>query len=132
MDEPEKITIIEGPPPTFERVNDAWLLGLTEGPVASQVALCRVRTHSGPALVERCHRSWHRGGQAFLEYRSEEGLTRQAPILGVRASVTEEGEVLHLWVRLEDGEIEADADLEVDEMDDEYDDAQDSDPDLTI
>jgi hypothetical protein len=50
----------------------------------------------------------------------------------VRASLLEEGEVLHLWVRLEEGEIEADVDLEVDEMDDEYDDAQDGDPDLSI
>jgi hypothetical protein len=27
----EKITIIEGPPPVFEAVNDGWALGLNEG-----------------------------------------------------------------------------------------------------
>ncbi|MEX0787238.1 MAG: hypothetical protein WD040_00415 [Anaerolineales bacterium] len=132
MEEPEKITIIEGPSPTFELVNDTWLLGLTEGPVSSQVALCRVRTQNGPALVERCYAAWHRGQAACLEFRSEEGLTRQSPIVGVRASVTDEGEVLHLWIRLHEGEMEVDPDLEVDEIDDEYDDAQDSDPDLSI
>ena len=29
MPEPEKITIIEGPPPTFELVSDTWLFGLS-------------------------------------------------------------------------------------------------------
>ena len=28
----EKITIIEGPPPIFEQVNDAWAMGLNERP----------------------------------------------------------------------------------------------------
>ena len=29
----DKITIIEGPPPIFEHVNDGWALGLNESPV---------------------------------------------------------------------------------------------------
>lgn len=41
MDEAEKITIIEGPPPTFEAVTEAWPLGIVEGPSPSVVALCR-------------------------------------------------------------------------------------------
>ena len=30
----DKITIIEGPPPVFEPVQDGWALGLGEGPLS--------------------------------------------------------------------------------------------------
>lgn len=46
MADPEKITIIEGPPPTFEAVHESWLLGLIEGPTPAGVALCRLRWRS--------------------------------------------------------------------------------------
>ena len=55
----EKITIIEGPPPVFEAVNDGWALGLNEGSHLSVPALTRLRTFNGPALVERCYRAWN-------------------------------------------------------------------------
>ena len=41
----EKITIIEGPPPTFEEVNESWVLGLNESPILADIAL-RSTTHS--------------------------------------------------------------------------------------
>jgi hypothetical protein len=47
----EKITIIEGPPPVFEAVNDGWALGLNEGSRLSVPALTRLRTYNGPALL---------------------------------------------------------------------------------
>ena len=72
MNESPKITIIEGPPPTFEVATEAWLLGLTEGLVLSQVAVCRVRTANGPQLVERCYRAWRDGQSISLEYRAED------------------------------------------------------------
>lgn len=100
MGEPEKITIIEGPPPTFELDTDAWLPGLVEGPVPSQVAMCRLRSNNAAELVERCYREWRDGQPISLEYRSTDGLTDQAPIIAARWAVVEEGQVLLLWVRL--------------------------------
>ncbi len=100
MAETDKITIIEGPPPTFELDTDAWLPGLVEGPVPSQVAMCRLRSQNAPELVERCYRAWRDGHPMSLEYRSEEGLTDEAQIIAARWGDLEEGQVLMLWVRL--------------------------------
>jgi len=131
MAELDKITIIEGPPPTFELDNDPWLAGLTEGPVPSQVAICRVRAANGPALVERCYRAWRERHSINLEYRTEDGLTQLAPIVAARWTETAEGHVLILWLRLEQGEIEVEIELEADEFDEDPDDADDSDFDQT-
>ena len=120
MTEPEKITIIEGPPPTFELVGDPWLLGLIEGPLPSGVAVCRVRTANGPTLVERCYRAWRDGQPIHLEYRSEEGLTEQAPIMAVRFMESSEGHLLLLWVRVDEGDIEIEFEFD-DEMEDDFD-----------
>lgn len=136
MAEHEKITIIEGPPPTFELASEAWLLGLTEGPVPTQIALCRVRTANGPQLVERCYRAWRDRETIHLEFRSEDGLTQQAPIVAVRWVEVEQGDVLLLWVRLADDEIEIelDFDLEDDDIEGDFDDDEGLDPpfDLTL
>jgi hypothetical protein len=123
MNEPEKITIIEGPPPTFEAVGDPWSLGLSEGPSAYQIALCRVRTANGPALVERCYRAWRDRQSISLEFRDQDGATHQAPIVAVRWIEVEDGHVLLLWVRLEESEyeIELDFDLDDDLDDDDFD-----------
>jgi len=43
----EKITIIEGPPPTFEAANDGWVTGLLGEP-----GLVRYRGHT-PADIQR-------------------------------------------------------------------------------
>lgn len=133
MSEPEKITIIEGPPPTFEIVGDPWLLGLIEGPLPSRVAVCRVRTVNGPALVERCYRAWRDGQPIHLEYRSEDGLTEQAPITAVRFMESSDGHLLLLWVRLDEGDIEIEFDFD-DEMEDDFDfeDEEDEDYDFPI
>jgi hypothetical protein len=127
MEETQKITIIEGPPPTFEMVNDTWLLGLTEGPEPMRVASCQVRTHNGPALVERCHRAWRNGHPIHLEFRGEDGLTRQAAIISARWTERLEGQVLFLWVQLHDDEVEVELGYDVgdvgDSLDDDPDDA---------
>ncbi len=127
MAEPEKITIIEGPPPTFEMAQDTWLLGLTEGPQPYQVALCRVRTFNGPALVERCYRAWRDKHPISLEYRDEEGLTQQAPILAVRWVELPEGDVLLIWVRHANQDIEFQLEFDFDDFED-IDDLEDFDP----
>ena len=97
----DKITIIEGPPPTFEAVNDGWALGLNESHLLTNVALTRLRTFNGPGLLERCHRAWRHQNTIHLEYRGMDGLEEKAPILAARTVEADDGQVLLLWVRQE-------------------------------
>jgi hypothetical protein len=106
MSTQEKITIIEGPSPTFELVEEGWSTGVMEGPTLYGVALTHLRTFNGGELVERCHRAWKIKEAITLEYRDEEGAAKEAPILAARNAETDEGEMLMLWVRLPDEEIE--------------------------
>jgi hypothetical protein len=120
----DKITIIEGPPPVFESVSDGWALGLNEGPYLYDVAVTRLRTFNGSALVERCYRAWHNQYPINLEYRSSDGLTNEAPILAARTLEIDEGQMLLLWVRLEtqEGELEIGFDYDDDDADADFDD----------
>lgn len=119
----DKITIIEGPPPTFEQVNDEWTVGLSEGPLLYELKLTRLRTYNGPALVERCYRAWRSKRTIYLQYRDEMGLEESAPIMAARSVETEEGGVILLWVRKEPEDIEVELsfedDLDFDDEDDE-------------
>lgn len=101
----DKITIIEGPPPTFEAVADGWVLGLNESPSLAEIAVTRLRTFSGPALVERCHRAWRHQQAINLEFRTSDGLEKQAPIVAARYVDLDEGQLLILWIRLTDDEV---------------------------
>lgn len=121
MEEHEKITIIEGPPPTFEAANDPLLLGLTEGPSPMQVVMCHLRTQNGPALVERCYRAWNNAQTIRLEFKSEEGLTIEAPIVAARWAELAEGHLLMLWVQLEDDEIDIEFDFGMDDDEEGFD-----------
>jgi hypothetical protein len=94
----DKITIIEGPPPTFEAVNDGWPLGVNESPNLSGISVTRLRTFNGPALIERCYHTWQQKHPMFLEYRSFEGLPQTAPIIAARAIEIQDGQMLILWV----------------------------------
>ena len=102
----EKITIIEGPPPIFEHVNDGWAIGLNESPHVLVPALTRLRTFNGNALVERCHRAWNKQQGIQLHYRNDLGLEQTAPILAARNVETPEGNVLLLWVNLDQEHVE--------------------------
>ena len=119
----DKITIIEGPPPVFERIDDGWALGLNESPAFYGMALTRLRTFNGPALVERCHRRWSKREPIKLHYRDEVGLETTAPILAARSVETDDGQVLLLWLHVERDDME----LEIDASDD---DSTDDDPDI--
>ena len=121
MSESRKITIIEGPPPTFELVSDAWLLGLTESPLPSRVAICRVRTSNGPALVERCYRAWHESQPIHLEFRGQDGLTQQTTIVAARWIGRPEGHLLLLWVRLDEDDTGFEIGFDLDNFDDDFD-----------
>jgi hypothetical protein len=102
----DKITIIEGPPPAFEPIQDGWALGLNEGPFLYDTVLTRLRTFNGEALVERCHRAWRDQSTMFLEYRNPLGMPMQIPILAARTTQTPDGHVLFLWVRRDPQEAE--------------------------
>ncbi|MFN2198137.1 MAG: hypothetical protein ACK2UW_18605 [Anaerolineales bacterium] len=127
MEIEDKITIIEGPPPTFEAVSDGWVLGLTEGPTLSEIALTRVRTFNGPALVERCHRAWRHQQPIYLEFRAQDGLPQQAPIVAARHLQTDDGDMLLLWVRLTSEDVELELTYTDDELDDDDFDMDDDD-----
>jgi hypothetical protein len=102
----DKITIIEGPPPTFEAVPEGWVLGLYEGPHLGNIVVTRLRTFNGPALVERCHRAWHNRQSIHLQYRTPEGLEQETPIVAARTLEVDEGHLLELWLRLLDDDVE--------------------------
>ena len=102
----DKITIIEGPTPTFESIPELWVHGLSEGIMQSEMVLTRLRTFNGPALVERCHKAWRSHKDIQLEYRTSEGLKAEVPIVAARNMETDEGDMLLLWLRLSDDSIE--------------------------
>ena len=121
--EDRKITIIEGPTPTFEVVYDNWANGIVDGANLASVAVTRLRTANGPSLVERCYRAWNEKDPIHLEFRSSDGLTQEVPIVAARATETDEGDMLLLWVRLSEQDLVVDFVFEDDE--DEYDDYDD-------
>jgi hypothetical protein len=118
----DKITIIEGPPPTFEAVNEGWVLGLSEGANLGEIVVTRLRTFNGPALVERCHRAWRNQQPINLEFRNEEGLQQQAPIVAARYVETDEGHLLILWIRISNDEVQLELGYEDDLGDSDEDD----------
>ncbi len=103
--EERKITIIEGPTPTFEAVSEDWVLSQAEGPMLTRTAYTQVRALNGPELLNRCYRAWHAHEPIYLEFRDPSGLIRRVPILAARYYPTEEGDVLQLWVYTEDPDI---------------------------
>ncbi len=111
----DRITIIEGPPPVFEHVNDNWALGLNEGPHLFVPALTRLRTFNSAELVERCYRAWHNHAAIHLHYRNDMGLEQTAPILAARNASTSDGDMLLLWIYLDRDHVE----YEVDSGDDD-------------
>ena len=117
----EKITIIEGPTPTFEQIPELWVHGLSEGAMQSEMVMTRLRTFNGPSLVERCNRAWHNQHDIQLEYRRSDGLHAEAPIVAARHMETDEGDMLLLWLRMPDDSIELEIGYD-DDIDEDYDD----------
>ncbi len=113
----DRITIIEGPPPVFEPIEDGWALGLNEGPMLYDLALTRLRTFNGPALVERCHRAWNTQNIINLHYRTDMGVEETAPIMAARSVETQDGHMLLLWCRRKPDEIEEELDFGDDDED---------------
>src|SRR4030042_2167806 len=135
----DKITIIEGPTPVFEDINDGWAVGLNESPILYDTIFTEVRTYNGPALVERCHRAWKKQIPIYLHYKNEDGLEEKAPIVAARSIDSDQGQVLLLWLRqlpayddiqeLAEGFTEEDLeDEEFDDDNEDFDDEDDDDP----
>ncbi len=117
--EERKITIIEGPPPTFEATMEDWPLALAEGPSPQQIAVTQVRALNGPALVERCYRAWRQREPIHLEFRSADGLIQRVPIVAAHYSQIDDADVLRLWVAVDNPDIQVDYEfVEDDEADD--------------
>ena len=93
-----KITIIEGPTPTFEGVSANWADSICETPEPSLIMMTNLRTMNGQALLERCHNTWGQGDTMYLHYRNTIGLEERMPIIAAESLDTEEGQKLILWV----------------------------------
>jgi hypothetical protein len=79
-----------------------------------------------PAL-QAPHRAWRNQQSISLEYRSEDGLERQAPIVAARYVDMEEGQLLLLWLRITDEDVELELGYD---FDDDSGDEGDDDPDF--
>lgn len=114
----DKITIIEGPTPQFTHVDEDWARGIFEGPSRYKYSFTNLRTFNGPALIERCYKAWRSKGMMYLEYKDDMGLKLQAPIMAARALDSTDGNVLQLWLRMdqeEESELNLNDDEEMDE-----------------
>lgn len=120
----DKITIIEGPPPTFEDVHEGWPLGLNESPTLHKLALTRLRTFNGPSLVERCYRAWRKQQTIQLEFRAADGLIHKTPIVASRTLESDDGQMILLWVRLTEQEALLELGSDDDQADNEEDDQE--------
>ena len=117
----DQISIIEGPPPTFEKIEAGWVMGLSESTSQYELAVTHLRTFNGPALVERCHRTWRQQSTMYLNYRNPLGLEERAPIFAARNVETPDGNMLLLWVRRDPDEVEEDASADMDDEDNDSD-----------
>lgn len=102
---------------------EQWVIGLAEGPALPYTVRCLLRTFNGPGLVKRCRDAWGEYRDVFLDYRNYDGLRKQALIIGARYDETENGQVLQLWLRLD--EIPEDFARHMFDSDDDFDDDSD-------
>ena len=103
--EPEKITIIEGPPPEFMLAQDVWSMSMWEGAQPRSVGVCQMRTFNAGTLMERCQRAWDQGRPVQLDFPQMDGLRQKVEILAAKPGRAEEGDLLYLWVAVPDGAI---------------------------
>ena len=101
--EPEKITIIEGPPPEFMLAHETWSLSMWEGPLHRSVGVCQMRTFNSQSLMDRCLRAWEEGRSVQLDFPQMDGLRQRVEVLAARPGHVEEGDLLHLWVAVPNG-----------------------------
>jgi hypothetical protein len=110
-----KITIIEGPTPTFEAINSEWAAAIVEAPASFEVVMTNLRTANGQELVDRCNRTWSQQDTMYLRYRNPIGLEQEIPIIAARALETGEGDKIVLWVRVKPEQVKLEIRLDEDE-----------------
>ncbi len=115
----DKITIIEGPPPTFELPNQGWAFGVSDSSTLAGVAVTKLRTFNGASLVERCYKAWQQQQSINLEFRTPDGLNQEAQIVAARNVKVDEGDLLMLWVRLPADDLEVEIGYNDDDDEDE-------------
>lgn len=117
--EPELITIVEGPPPEFKSVDDAWMFSLMESARPYFISLCQVRSFKGQVLMERCQRAWSAQRPIRLDFPTMSGLRKQLEIVAARYEQLPEGDLLNLWVRHQPQDIQDNTPRQHDEDRDE-------------
>ena len=115
-----KITIIEGPTPTFENVNANWVESICETAEPGCIMVTNLRTMNGAGLLERCHHTWSQHDTMYLHYRNTLGLEERIPIIAAETHDTEEGQKLTLWV-LMPAEAKGNVYIQSDDDDDDED-----------
>lgn len=112
VEEPEYITVLEGPTPEFQHAPQLWMQSVYEGPEGGAVALCELRTMNGPDIVERCRNAWREGRPVRLDFPDDLRMRQEVDVVAMRLRTVDEGDVLMLWVQwpLEEDEEEEEFD----------------------
>lgn len=118
IEEPELITIIEGPTPEFHTTPQDWVQSIHEGPEDQVVAVCQLRTGNGEDIMQRCRTAWKGGRKVKLDFPDEMRMRQQLDVVSIRLTEAEEGPLLHIWVTLPVEEFIEEA-LEEDDDDDD-------------
>lgn len=98
-EEPEYITILEGPTPNFQSDSHLWMKSVYEGPAGSTVAQCELRTANGEDIADRSPRAWRERRPVRLDFPDELRMRKEVDVVGLRLRERDEGTVLKLWVR---------------------------------
>lgn len=101
----DKITIIEGPTPTFETVAQEWGDSQCECPHSYHIMMTVLRTLNGPLLMERCRRAWAADDVMYLHFRNTIGLEARVPIIAADYQESPEGPQIVVWVRMDDHQL---------------------------
>lgn len=121
MEEPEKITIVEGPTPDFRPNTQAWSHGIYQGYNEGQVVWCELRTINGEGIRDRCVDAWQEGRKVQLDYPDDMRLRQSLDVVAMRLKEHDEGTVLQLWlyqtVSEEEGVFDEERGLDDDEDD---------------
>ena len=99
-DEPEYITILEGPTPDFEPASFLSLQSIYEGPDPAAVAQCELRTMNGDDIVARCREAWREGRPVRLDFPDEMRMRQEVDVVAMRLREVDEGTILRLWVQM--------------------------------
>jgi hypothetical protein len=104
--EPELITILEGPTPDFRPSPYLWFQSVYEGPEDADIVMCEMRTLNGEDIVKRCRKAWAEGRLVQLDYPDYLRMRQQLNVVAMRLREVEEGLVLLLWLQQPFGEFE--------------------------